>query len=62
MKIFIILYITLFSAIILYSAEQPFELAKINVDLSEISKNNKTKTVEFLSTTKKVTGSSIVLI
>ncbi|TAL69773.1 MAG: hypothetical protein EPN82_03895 [Bacteroidetes bacterium] len=59
MNLLLKIYITLFSAIFLYSADNPYELAKINVDLNEIGKNNKTKTVEFLSATKKSYGKYI---
>lgn len=59
MRLIIKLYILLFSSLLLHSADHPYELAKINIDLSEISRNYKTKTIEFLSSSKKSYGKFI---
>ncbi|OGU39612.1 MAG: hypothetical protein A2X61_11260 [Ignavibacteria bacterium GWB2_35_12] len=59
MRTLIIIFIFISTAIFLYSADHPYELAKINIDLNDINKNNKTKTVEFLTSSKKSIGKYI---
>ncbi|MBI5324610.1 MAG: hypothetical protein HZB41_04960 [Ignavibacteriae bacterium] len=59
MRLIFKIYLLLFSSLLLKSADHPYELAKINIDLNEINKNSQTKTVEFLSSTKKSFGKFI---
>ena len=59
MKTLIIIFIFISSAIFLYSADHPYEIAKININLNDINKNHKTKTVEFLTSSKKSIGKFI---
>jgi len=59
MRTLIIIIIYISSAILLQSADHPYELAKINIDLNDINKNHKTKTVEFLTSSKKSIGKYI---
>ncbi len=59
MRTIIIIFIFISTAIFLNSADHPYEIAKINIDLIDISKNHKTKTVEFLTSSKKSIGKFI---
>lgn len=59
MKTLIIILIFICSAKFLNSADHPYELAKININLIDIIKNHKTKTVEFLTLSKKSIGKFI---